>query len=119
MHATNKIVSNLGQFAANYTRDLVMPFEDNIEANADAETPLLIISDVCKLIGLTQQQTYLVLGKDGSEFVEYLEAGTYIAMEPSVAVVRILGRTIPIAGTVGDGGKVNWNEWATKKLGAQ
>lgn len=105
MYSTLRVVRRLAKFAANYTADLAVPFADNAEANECAETPILIIADICKLIGLTHEQTRKVLGEDGSAFVAYLnqpvDASKFLA-GLTCPVVRV-----PIAGTA-EGGVVTF-----------
>lgn len=74
MYGTSRVINNLTKLTRNYTRDLAQPFADNIEANAEAETPILVIADVCKRIGLSAEQTERVLGCDGVEFVQFITA---------------------------------------------
>lgn len=122
MYSTQRIINNLAEFAANYTQDLARPFESMREENAEAETPILIIADICKLLGLTDEQTQRVLGECGMEFVEYLNAPIdvhYILAaraKRDPETVNAFGMLIPIAGTVGKDGNITLNDYGRKVL---
>jgi hypothetical protein len=95
MNSQYRTINNLAKLAAHYTADLAVPFEDNIEQNEAAETPLLILSDVCRAMGLDYNQTWRVLGERGMEFVEYLENAAAISIEADRQAI-LFGRTVTV-----------------------
>jgi len=122
MYSNARIINNLAEFAANYTQNLARPFESMREENAEAETPILIIADICKLLGLTDEQTQRVLGECGTEFVAYLNApidAHYILAaraKRDPETVNAFGMLIPIAGTIGEDGNITLNDYGRKVL---
>jgi len=65
------IIVSLEEIASLYTEDLRIPFGLARAANAALEMPLLILSDVCKSLGLCDEERECVLGNVGLAFVEY------------------------------------------------
>lgn len=122
MYSNARIINNLAEFAANYTEDLARPFESMREENAEAETPILIIADICKLLGMTDEQTQRVLGEAGTAFIEYLNAPIdvhYILAaraQRDPDTVNAFGMLIPIAGKVGEDGNITLNDYGRKVL---
>jgi hypothetical protein len=114
MHSNARIINKLAELTAQYTEDLRQPFAENSEWNQDAETPFLLIADVCEALGSSIEQTQRVLSETGSAFVAYLNQPIQIFDAPQT--INLFNRQIPIAGVIGDDGKVTLNAYGQKYL---
>lgn len=115
MYSNARIVNNLAKLCSQYTDDLAQPFHENCMENAEAETPILLILDVCVALGMDVEQTRRVMGDTGTDFVAYLNAP--IDTECGPEMVNAYGMLVPVAGEVGEGSVIVLNEYGQEVLG--
>lgn len=95
MYSPMRMITNLSKIAGEYVCDLEEPFLFSREANELAETPILLIDNVCRALGMNHVQRTRVLGRKGVAFIEFLE-------NPPTEFAGLLG-DVPVVGTVENG----------------